>query len=938
MRISEVFIKNFRGVGEFPFQVAINENVDILMLVGPNGFGKTTFFDAIEWAFTGQINRIEELKDVDKNRFNVGKFINFQEKENQINKKNRFAEVNLKLSDGSFIRRTNERGSKQQVGDYAKNKLQYIFNNINVCTQSDFEKFIVQDRFLNNISFIEQFYHSHILGQDTINSFIHNYKGSSRQEKVFAMIGMKNFQEIKSMLDPNRGLYKKFNIEVSTRNSQYEKLKSDVSKLKENLNYYLKKCNLDDINLLYNNMKSEIAALIEKLKEGNIDIIKEDAKQKFLNLELRDIPNFKKEVDAILFNISSEIDKLKQRKKGLSEYQENIKIIKKLDLLLEAATILNKIEHFKTNFKNINKNLLDCKVKNAYPKNVEKVNSLVGIALTKYDDWIGKLTNLEFNYSENDLIQFRHLKMVAFFDIKIITDDKLKAKLMLYYHEFDGLKLEFNSKMRSYLKLKKEYDKSNVMLLDTSKLNSEYKNFLVASKNFIEQNKDIVDTQKACPLCKQEIISKDDITSNKLIDIINSTLTTGDLGIKNLKDAVATQKELMDFQQKQLEELLSKIKNIVKEVLSLLTEQRQNYVRKSEKVKKSISNKEKRYLTKCKDEQIKYKLVTDIKNELFKEILDDSNLMQKLEELSSDKEQQLELAISSLEKMGITIIDRNDNRSIKTKLEELKKLNEDNHLRYFREYKAEDVNEELLEKCILGESNKLNSYSGIEKMLNDLKLKFFPDTYSEEVFNIVEKEEELKKAKLDLNAIEEQAKKLEKLSINVASKTDQIIKDTIEKNKLVCSLYEAINPHPFYRDLRLQQRNDGIEMMCEGMEDRLFLDYIFSSAQNNVLALSIFLGFALQQQWSKLEQVFIDDPIQNMDDINILSFIDIIRSLFFGEKFRKQIVISTHDNKLAELFRRKFRYLNVEIIRFESYTDEGPVVRHYNKYLQPVNY
>jgi DNA repair exonuclease SbcCD ATPase subunit len=175
---------------------------------------------------------------------------------------------------------------------------------------------------------------------------------------------------------------------------------------------------------------------------------------------------------------------------------------------------------------------------------------------------------------------------------------------------------------------------------------------------------------------------------------------------------------------------------------------------------------------------------------------------------------------------------------------------------------------------------------------------------------------------------------LEHIRTNILYKTEQIIKETIEKNKLVCSIYEAINPHPFYREIRLQQRRDGIEVMCEGQGERFFLDYILSSAQSNVLALSIFLGFALQQRWSELEQILIDDPIQNMDDINILSLIDIIRGLYLDSTFSKQLIISTHDNKVAELFRRKFRNLEIDIVRFETYTSEGPRVIHYDKLLQ----
>jgi len=58
-RIEQVEIKDFRGFnGEHP---PINTNSKFVLLFGPNGFGKTSFFDAVEWLFTGVIRRFENI-------------------------------------------------------------------------------------------------------------------------------------------------------------------------------------------------------------------------------------------------------------------------------------------------------------------------------------------------------------------------------------------------------------------------------------------------------------------------------------------------------------------------------------------------------------------------------------------------------------------------------------------------------------------------------------------------------------------------------------------------------------------------------------------------------------------------------------------------------------------------------------------------------------
>lgn len=54
--------------------------------------------------------------------------------------------------------------------------------------------------------------------------------------------------------------------------------------------------------------------------------------------------------------------------------------------------------------------------------------------------------------------------------------------------------------------------------------------------------------------------------------------------------------------------------------------------------------------------------------------------------------------------------------------------------------------------------------------------------------------------------------------------------------------------------------------------------FTFSKAQVNIVAISIFLSMALRQQCTKLNTILLDDPMQSMDDLNIISFIDVLRS------------------------------------------------------------
>jgi len=67
------------------------------------------------------------------------------------------------------------------------------------------------------------------------------------------------------------------------------------------------------------------------------------------------------------------------------------------------------------------------------------------------------------------------------------------------------------------------------------------------------------------------------------------------------------------------------------------------------------------------------------------------------------------------------------------------------------------------------------------------------------------------------------------------------------------------------------------------------------------LSLSIFLASALKE--TEYKCIFIDDPIQSMDNINVLSTIDLLRSIVVNEN--RQIILSTHDENFHNLLKKK---------------------------------
>jgi len=87
-----------------------------------------------------------------------------------------------------------------------------------------------------------------------------------------------------------------------------------------------------------------------------------------------------------------------------------------------------------------------------------------------------------------------------------------------------------------------------------------------------------------------------------------------------------------------------------------------------------------------------------------------------------------------------------------------------------------------------------------------------------------------------------------------------------------------------------------------------------STGQRSALALSVFL--ALNKKLTNGPNLIIfDDPVTYTDDLNILSFLDYLRSIVINES--RQVVFATASNKIAKLFEKKFAFLNTDFKKFE---------------------
>jgi recombinational DNA repair ATPase RecF len=61
MRLTKLEVEHFRGYNE---PRSFDCLADVVILCGPNGSGKTSFFDALSWGLFGDIRRLRGSRDV----------------------------------------------------------------------------------------------------------------------------------------------------------------------------------------------------------------------------------------------------------------------------------------------------------------------------------------------------------------------------------------------------------------------------------------------------------------------------------------------------------------------------------------------------------------------------------------------------------------------------------------------------------------------------------------------------------------------------------------------------------------------------------------------------------------------------------------------------------------------------------------------------------
>lgn len=162
---------------------------------------------------------------------------------------------------------------------------------------------------------------------------------------------------------------------------------------------------------------------------------------------------------------------------------------------------------------------------------------------------------------------------------------------------------------------------------------------------------------------------------------------------------------------------------------------------------------------------------------------------------------------------------------------------------------------------------------------------------------------------------------------------ERIVERALERlEPTFAEVFERLNPNPAFTELHARQdvfrnRNQIVPVVRDpehGVDANPLL--IFSEGQLNVVALSYFLGMALNAREGALPFLVLDDPLQALDVLAILGFSDLCRRI----RDTRQLIVTTHDRRFADVLVRKLsprqRETRTIVHDFTAWTREGPVI------------
>ncbi|MBS1773084.1 MAG: AAA family ATPase [Bacteroidetes bacterium] len=1033
MKFKKVEIQAFRAYDKvedstFDFKRKDNVYADFISIYAPNGFGKTSFYDAVEWGVTKNIHRFVQKKF-------SSNYAKFEKLENASTKHYVLRNRNSEPSLPSFVRleTTNPKIIGQKLEEPRKNQSDFKFEDI----KSNFQEVVLSqewiDAFLKEVepqrryeTFIEYF------GDKKIDEYYKNVIAlfNANEDNINEISEALRGIQLDLAYEGDREILKTTNAVISELNAEGENIKA--------------------IDLVFTDPEAITISQLILQRVNELEALIVSAKSQILSVEIaftgnEMMPSYDAFIKARndiadLENRISNYKRLLERYKGLDGLRNELATNEKLrstknDQLTPLNTVveqfrlyspiaeqitklLNAIETHSGEIKSASNEERDAKNKvndfrgqrNAENQRIEQLQIRLAALPQLRLDWqknIGELNDTNTAITNLNKPIEEAQKEVTDLDKEI---ELLNAHLSNVSRNLDNLNQLAKTKSSELVqkiingldRLRQINDgilKTDKDIADHEALNNDIRDLAAKGMEIIRQQ-----NKPTCPLCTTTFDSESDlidrIVNNKLFpEKLQELLKSkSDLEDNRNLENTSIDKDTEALRASILQEIeaLSPRRVSAAERLDDLVKSKEELERKLQ----SLKREEAILKTNCdfakidaEEERVKAEIerlslvISDINLSIDqfteKQTLALNTVQNKTETVKKDEDQLKSLQSNSSyqyitnyfagafpgQHVEINLVDKQIN-DINDELQLL------NNAKAFIQNSIDNINEELAkedkaqieseqEKAINDQNEEKRKVAVYEQNLKtifnitdaDLKgdiytfLNQLRSNKNAEVENSEKKIERFRLLEKLITNVEpflkfEKAKGLEKVSKERLQFLRDVVKPALETEKknvsdhldrmvnsffyedLINDLYCKIDPHPEYKKIKFKcdfnedKPSLNVFVTEETESEKLIPNLYFSTAQLNILSLSIFLAKALNakdEDGQPFECIFIDDPIQSMDSINILSTIDLMRSIVVNHK--KQIILSTHDDNFFNLLQKKMpadKY-NSKFIELETF-------------------
>lgn len=771
-KIVDLRVKNFKCFDNEKFyEFVINYDKNPVILSGPNGFGKTTFFDAVELIFSKKITRFDS--SIEKKTTNLGKNI-------LLNQANTDGYIVLTLR--------NENG--EYLSLFAK--IQNNMHKINVESSVLFGH--VQKR----------------LSSEELDMFFDNYPDSEWSENPSYSDSINYRQE-------NFNVY----YYISQADSVHF-LKRTISDRKDAMNVLLNTYRI-------NECQAKIEELIGKRADSSNCIVND----KIVGIKTKigqKVGEIQREIDyfsSIGENIASKIVLgLYSNNNELFEWDSPDIEHSEVNLLLKYKEQIQSLISFFRNEDDYNN----------YVWNKEihlLINNNTASDYAKFSKYIeGNKVNVSLIRTRVKQIEWLNdvLLYSAFFisdeiDVSLYNEEHI-SKLSKLIPELNQVDINLISELVQDIKKLDSIQSQNQTVV----------NKLIEARNRLHNSHEKYDSNSdRCPFCNTVFESK-------------SLLEKGFVEFEHLlKSSIGESYDLIEFEKQKLKKASLACREIILLKLSGLDNE-------------------------------KAKLLVDEKNELVV-FVNNSGRLQNVERLASCLNDYTPNNDSDIHSKTMEI-----NNFLSSKIKKISSIKFDEER---EKYKFDEVFEKY--KNHLSDVRIVNSNG---KLLDRLKYieSLLKQNGNNRILNLKRELFELVKHKKYLDKLREKLVSLGKVydtSLVVYKNT------TLKKLRVPLLIYTGKILQDYQNGLGVFVNKDEMRFVSNGDARHDILN-TFSSGQLSGFVLSFL--FAMNKQFIKKSEddigfILVDDPVQTMDDINISSLIEVLRTDFKD----KQIIISTHE-------------------------------------------